>query len=384
MDSWERSPREFAIPKSRKTPSFSSSLLDSIYRSIDDSAAGDKHPVPSGERRKQSLDGFFEAPEELKANSRRPVAAEKWVRNHRSGSGSSLSNSASSSSDSSCNGGVFSSSETESHVRNQKPKSSGISLHRPKPIRIERSEKPILSDQKSKSSMFTPQQKPKHEGRFTRTKSRALQMYGDLKRSKHPISPGGRIASFLNNLFSNNAKKAKPCSIDPSEEMGFRLKSKSAEPSTCSSVSSFSRSCLSKTPPPRSTKLSDGAKRCVRFYPVSVIVGEDCRPCGQKSLYDGDPSLTPTPTPAAGIAGNRDVKNRAQNRDLLRGYQTKKVGEFRFEDEDEDDDDGESCTSSDLFELDCLIGIGRYREELPVYETTNVKTNHAIANGLIL
>lgn len=64
--------------------------------------------------------------------------------------------------------------------------------------------------------------------------------------------------------------------------------------------------------------------------------------------------------------------------------------EHDFEDDDEDyddeDDDGLSCSSSDLFELDNLsvIGIERYREELPVYETTNFKTNCAIANGLVL
>ena len=54
------------------------------------------------------------------------------------------------------------------------------------------------------------------------------------------------------------------------------------------------------------------------------------------------------------------------------------------EEEEDDDDDAESYSSSDLFELDHLVGIGRYREELPVYETTNIRTNHAIANGLVL
>ena len=53
---------------------------------------------------------------------------------------------------------------------------------------------------------------------------------------------------------------------------------------------------------------------------------------------------------------------------------------------DDDDDDAESYASSDLFELDNLsaIGIERYREELPVYETTHLGTNRAIASGLIL
>ena len=54
------------------------------------------------------------------------------------------------------------------------------------------------------------------------------------------------------------------------------------------------------------------------------------------------------------------------------------------DDDDEDDDDDVSCSSSDLFELDHLIGAARYQEELPVYETTNLETNKAIASGLCL
>ena len=54
------------------------------------------------------------------------------------------------------------------------------------------------------------------------------------------------------------------------------------------------------------------------------------------------------------------------------------------EDDEDDDDDIQSCSSSDLFELDHLVGARRYQEELPVYETTNLETNKAIANGLCL
>lgn len=55
--------------------------------------------------------------------------------------------------------------------------------------------------------------------------------------------------------------------------------------------------------------------------------------------------------------------------------------------EEDDDDDAASCASSDLFELENLsaIGIERYREELPVYETTRLdNTNRAIATSLIV
>ena len=69
-------------------------------------------------------------------------------------------------------------------------------------------------------------------------------------------------------------------------------------------------------------------------------------------------------------------------------YRNSGQGEFDFrgfyDDDDEDDDDDVSCSSSDLFELDHLIGAARYQEELPVYETTNLETNKAIASGLCL
>lgn len=79
---------------------------------------------------------------------------------------------------------------------------------------------------------------------------------------------------------------------------------------------------------------------------------------------------------------NRRVIEAAK--ELLRSYQkkNKEVIEVSVEDDEEDDDDDAlSCTSSDLFELDNLsaIGIDRYREELPVYETTRLNTNRIIS-----
>lgn len=61
-------------------------------------------------------------------------------------------------------------------------------------------------------------------------------------------------------------------------------------------------------------------------------------------------------------------------KELIRTYRENK-------DVEEEDDDAASCASSDLFELDNLssIGIERYREELPVYETTRLNTNRIIS-----
>ena len=216
---------------------------------------------------------------------------------------------------------------------------------------------------------------------------------------KQPISPGGRITNFLNSLFNANAKKVKMCSVGVSDDVSFERKSKS----TCSSATSFSRSCLSKTPSSRGDKYIKGKKRSVRFCPVSVIVDEDCRPCGHKCTYEDDPSLMPTSTVQKNVKSSsrkEELKNFVKEkesgvsnkaRDYLRSYQRRGTGKLDlrafvddYEDEDQEDNDALSYSSSDLFELDHLIGIGRYREELPVYETTSLKTNQAIANGFIL
>ncbi|KAJ4846171.1 hypothetical protein Tsubulata_050140 [Turnera subulata] len=180
------------------------------------------------------------------------------------------------------------------------------------------------------------------------------------------------------------------CSVGATDDVTFERKSKS----TCSSVTSFSRSCLSKTPS-RGKSGNGSTKRSVRFYPVSIIVDEDSRPCGHKCIYDEDPGLMPMPQRFVRSKSKREEVGRGA--DYLRSYHQKtnnKVNQCDFrdfqnyvaadDDTDSDDDDVESCSSSDLFELDHLIGIGRYREELPVYETTNLKTNQAIANGFIL
>ncbi|EEF41014.1 protein BIG GRAIN 1-like A [Ricinus communis] len=421
----------------RENPSFSSTLLDAIYRSIDESnGKGEEELILYREtmRKKHSSNGFKDGAavkEERKTSLKKACMIEKWMEEkvsyekvairrksmadfdkintrkdftHRP----VLLNSSSTSSESSSGGG-FSSSESESvYGLSSRSSSTNYTMQRPKPIRTSASARPV--DELGMYNHHHPTtQKPNnkhHEGSFVKTKSKALKIYGDLKKVKQPISPGGRLASFLNSLFTaGNAKKAKISSPSGYEE---RTKFKSEQTSTCSSASSFSRSCLSKTPSSR----GNGTKRSVRFYPVSVIVGEDSRPCGHKTLYGTDqenPSLMTITTTR--VPTNEELKFHVMNesrrveevaRDLLRNFQKKKQEEFdvsngnvpRYQEleedddneEEEDDDDAASYASSDLFELDNLsaIGIERYREELPVYETTHLDTNRAIANGLLL
>ncbi|KAK9282251.1 hypothetical protein L1049_005165 [Liquidambar formosana] len=423
MSRWDKSLRQDRHRHGKENPSFSSTLLDAIYRSIDEgNGEGEEELIFYRETMRKKHGGAFQ--EDEMASLRQACMIEKWMEKKVSEKvvvlrksvadfsdrDSMFLKSSSSSSESSCGGG-FSSSETES-VYGVKSRQSSA-MQRPKPIRTsvsarpERFEKPrnefyAVSDERN----YAQTQKPKHEGGggFVKTKSRALKIYGDLKKVKQPISPGGRLASFLNSLFSAGAaKKAKisSSSVGVDDDTSSERKSKSAHASTCSSASSFSRSCLSKTPSSRG-KLSNGAKRSVRFYPVSVILDEDSQPCGHKSLmHEDERSFKAVPIVRNSfnhqdlnchvVKENRRVEE--NTRDLLKNYQRNDdfdMKDVHNDDEvsenDDYDDDAGSCSSSDLFELDNLsaIGIDRYREELPVYETTHLDTNRAIASGLIL
>ncbi|XP_050880822.1 protein BIG GRAIN 1-like B [Lathyrus oleraceus] len=236
------------------------------------------------------------------------------------------------------------------------------------------------------------------EGIFIKpeSKSRAMKLYNNLQTVKQPISPGRKLTSFLSSLFINT-KKTK--TVSSYKDMNAERKGKSQQTSSRSSASSFSRSCLSKnisTSRDKSHKSHNGAKRTVRFCPVSVIVDEDNRVCGNKCLHGGeeDLSLTALSVSAACKIGRSvskkkeeevlNMNNRVEdvliefhlNRKLLRDYSMRK--------NEKDDGDIARCSSSDLFELDHLALIGNdryYYEDLPMFETTHVRSNNrAILN----
>ncbi|KAK1416912.1 hypothetical protein QVD17_26031 [Tagetes erecta] len=373
-------------------PSFSSSLLDEIYRSIDErpdnESAGNYRRTCTEKQRSYSYD------RDVKRQGKDVRSVVDFKRSvHRSV------NSSSSSSDSSSGGG-FSSSETESvHCISS----------RPKPIRTStNNEYNTRAKQMNMYQFEDLQLKQKHEGKFVKTKSRAMKIYGDLKKVKQPISPGGRLATFLNSIFTTNNTKNNTKNMKLSSSTAGSYddgKSISAGGSTCSSASSFSRSCLSKTPSSRG-KLSNNTKRSVRFYPVSVIVGDDCQPCGHKSVHGDESNLhqhalkfVKKPNDGELRVYSNDKTRRIEEaaRNLLRNYQKKVECEFNSstnnlkveneidlnydDDDDDEDDDVISNTSSDLFELENFSAIGMEDDELPVYETTNLDTNLAIGIG---
>ncbi|KAM7258967.1 hypothetical protein ACFE04_014708 [Oxalis oulophora] len=369
----------------RKTPSFSSTLLDSICRSIDES---------NGQNlTEQQLDFYRETTTTTTTTVNkqshhhrhhrersRSTVVDNWM--EKQSESSSSNGSIRYFTNSSC--GVTSSSSEESSCYTEKSNSHCYDFSRQKSKHV-RSE----SDNSSSSTKQQSASNREAGGGFSRTKLKALKMYGDLL-GKKPISPGGRISKILNSIFnsgSNSKKGSSMCSSsstvvameDVSTNYDQPIKMKTSN----SKSSSTTRSCLSQsqttTPSTRgSSKYVNGVKRSVRFYPVSVIVDEDSRPCGKKYIYeDDDPKIMSFSNVRQMSKSSITKKNYGVN-NIVSNYNREE------EEDDVDDDDAMSCASSDLFELEHIIANnGRYREELPVFETTNIKTNRAIANGFI-
>lgn len=360
----------YYYPQRRRTPSFSSTLLDSIYRSIDESKSNlDENPQlglsTTTTPKKQSNLNYHNnnsSVEKSYNNNKKEKMIEDWMekkQNTPSHSSKYFVNSTTSTSSESSS--MFSSSETD--TTHHKPK------QRPVRNKVNYSEK--------------NQKKPKRDGGgggFARTKLRALKIYyGELnqkvmmKQKKQPISPGSRIASFLSSIFNNtaaNVKKPKMCYVGAVEDVtrtSFDGHNKSKSPSSFST-----RSCMTKTT--SSSSSSSKGKRSVRFYPVSMILGEEDSQHSTKEVKKKKNCVNVAKENGFNIKGHQQNSCKGTNQFGFRGSY------------DDGDDDALSYSSSDLFELDHLIGAGisRFQEELPVYETTNLETNKAIANGLRL
>ncbi|KAH0969791.1 hypothetical protein GBA52_028387 [Prunus armeniaca] len=319
MSRWENTLRDDRYRREKNNPSFSSSLLDKIYSSIDEgdprNRGDSKFYKDTMQPKKQSKSGVKTGravEEDEMASLRRACLIENgWRRRlarrleHREGSISPnwienqtmtmivilmvcFFSSTSSSSDSSSGG--FSSSDAES-MYGSKPRSSCFARRGP--------------SQFAPASLLDRQKQKRKIEIKTERKQRTL-FYEQRE-----------VANFLNSIFTTGqSKKTKSTSsIGGYEDASAEKKLKSGQASTCSSASSFSRSCLSKNSPSTREKLRNGVKRSVHFYPVSVIVDEDCRPCGHKCLYEReDQSLMPVTVPTAwkiGRSPSRKSRGRA-------------------------------------------------------------------------
>ncbi|KAK4747023.1 hypothetical protein SAY87_026060 [Trapa incisa] len=235
-----------------------------------------------------------------------------------------------------------------------------------------------------------------------KSKQKASKVYEYLTKVKLPVSPGGRLTNFINSIFATAGKAKKQVRRPATTMLGRKA---------TSAVCSFSRSlCLrGNTPLPTST----GQKRIVRFSPSFMsIVGEDLEPCGHNKCLIGLPNcqsiLTPVATQSNCNTG-RSLLRRMMEEDALvhaRPYNVVATDQKppRVENVERDyypnqklcrcrssgweshpaigrccvtpyDDDASSCSSSDLFELDQM-------EEVQAFEANWVGRNLTIANGL--
>ncbi|XP_013625429.1 PREDICTED: uncharacterized protein LOC106331588 [Brassica oleracea var. oleracea] len=313
-----------------RNPSFSSTLLDEIYNSIDPKTKKTQPFV--GSVKKQSISVTRSVPD-------RKLHQDRFF------------GSASSSSDS--NSSIFSSSDTELSHGTKKITSSRPLCFGPSKTKQSKTEDKALF----------------HQNRATRVFHDYDYASSNQKKLKTPSSPGVRIVNFINALFSkqSTAGKRYPRKTSYEETAFSRKPTDYYYPSTtCSSASSFSRSCLNK----RSEKSSDSTKPSVRFSPVNVIVPEIEE---EDYLSSGYVRKSVKKNVEDGV--RRSVEEIA--REFLRDYHKKHENSLvknnnDLEDYEDEDDDGASDSSSDLFQLD-LVGTHHhnlYQDELPVYETT--------------
>ncbi|XP_073010911.1 protein BIG GRAIN 1-like [Typha latifolia] len=247
---WDRRPPPLPPPLVRQCPSFSASLLDAIYRSLDaDAGMTDRDG------------GAADPPLSLSLSLPSPSYTPR--KSHAVTTPRAISTS----SDASSFG--FSSSDGGDPSRNR--------LNR---IRVR-----IRPDQHPPTPVSTPlpdettkkKKKEKETKKKTKTRSIRTRLY-DLKKGPAPSSSStsAPLACLLKAIFSSAGHLKR----------GKATTSPAPEPA-CSSA----RSCLSsKQKPPTPA----AAKRSVRFSPVNILVGEDSRPCGQRCLDGADTDPPPS------------------------------------------------------------------------------------------
>ncbi|KAK9071197.1 hypothetical protein SSX86_009765 [Deinandra increscens subsp. villosa] len=353
-------------PHRRKTPSFSSSLLDSILRSIDETNDGEIRDGGLQVHGHESHDHnlmLFANPEPKRSGKihlinepkqipslRRAIMIDQWMETHNNNNKNNHRNGQASrkfSSDSVSSSGTTTFTPSTTSSETETP-----STHRSLPNSF------TISRKTAEAVFLDDTPNNKRETKFMKsTKLRAMKIYGDLKKVKQPISSPGRsrISEFIYSLFasssSSSSKKKTKAKIEESMQ-NFRSlhKSRSTKPDATMTCTSFSRSCMSKK------QHSNGVKRSVRFYPENDAVILD-----RKSVHDRDADSMAVP--------------KYERRWFAEKNYTKNYRNFRVNVEEDDEDVYENEDEDDLFELEIVGGVGTcsYRQELPVFETTDLR-----------
>ncbi|XP_035542229.1 protein BIG GRAIN 1-like E [Juglans regia] len=238
------------------------------------------------------------------------------------------------------------------------------------------------------------------------------------KKYKQPSSPGGRLASFLNSLFSQSASKKKKSKSaaqsmkdDQEESPGGRRKRRSSishfsssSTADSKSIHSASRNSGFRTPPPPHAHAQTPTKSYRDFGSYSeyhkqmMSLSKYNNGHARSSALHNDQVLD-----IDKIRINKDLTWLDEKMALSNGFPGKcKNLSKEYSDKDgiwvhksspeekgfrsfgEEDDGAESDSSSDLFELQ-NYDLGDYSSGLPVYETTNmdsIKRGATISNGV--
>ncbi|GLJ44258.1 hypothetical protein SUGI_0925180 [Cryptomeria japonica] len=202
-----------------------------------------------------------------------------------------------------------------------------------------------------------------------------------LKPSK-AMSPGSRLASILNSVLVSSWSKSK----SQREELKGASDSASNSTSSSHSHSFFSRSMSSTSASTLSTPASTSSSSSL-YKPKSkdqhlakVSKRSSDTPPSYHTKYKSSSSSSASASATA--TANKEKNGKIRSWVLfeknvvassLRNYSTKVDNSRNLDEEDADSD-----SSSDLFELNSI-----YSRDLPVYETTHLETNKAIAKGLL-
>uniref|UniRef100_A0A7N0U7Y5 Uncharacterized protein n=1 Tax=Kalanchoe fedtschenkoi TaxID=63787 RepID=A0A7N0U7Y5_KALFE len=205
--------------------------------------------------------------------------------------------------------------------------------------------KHVIKNRKTKTDDYTCCSVSASREAGLKSEPKALKMQAGVKKPKPPISPGSKLASFINSMFNRRReRRGLSLSVDVAAE---------EYKSPCSSASSSTRSCLVRRSP---SDVCKPVKKSVRFYPPSVGRAVEIR---SRNVEHSETS----------ISRRRDENLRFSSM------------EEEFRGASELEGDAASDASSELFEIDHIIfaainssssGGSHVDDELPVFETTNV------------
>ncbi|CAL5358708.1 unnamed protein product [Camellia sinensis] len=244
--------------------------------------------------------------------------------------------------------------DTASHRRaclleNEKSRTSCITAKRPKPVKT--------------THVSEKMGNLKNEDGLIKLKLRVLKSFSNSKLSY--------LNSLFSNGNSKNTNNSSSSSTGGYRDARVERKAKSTQASTRSWLSSYFRSCLYKTSMNSKGKPNNGVKKTVTFNPVSVIVDENGRPCGHKGIYEnssGKYGMEELNRRQVLVEKSRKIEEAAATREILKGYAKNAMV---LNEDDYDDAVSDSSSDLFEVDHLAFTGnnSSRFCEEFPVYAT---------------